>query len=799
MKTLRQYIVIIASLIVGSLTIESGFGCSWYPESNFYVITLFNTDVNNLQGTSPFYYTTSHFMFPLDESAKHARTNNLNEWNEFFDGKFNINELDHVIYELPLEEMELFTAPKDQWEGIFRGKWELERNQLLKHLATDDSATFAYLLYAKRCEQLLNYKDPWEIKKADPARMQEMIRFGVAESKKASNKTLKLRYAYQTVVLARYLRPAECIALYDSLIRPLNTASVLKYWALNHVSYAMHGTNRVPEANFAALEVFEHAPSKRVRAFHTFDKTIADSLFGLSRDPHQKAMIRVMQAINYPGRSLDKLEEIHRLSPGEEMMELLITREINKLEEWLVTPEYTEFTSTTSAHWESSRRSRVYQNQSWYKNLLRDKIYLDEFINFLNRLSGENGIQNKAFLELSIGHCYFMKRDYKTALQHLKKAQRFPTPDPKIELQIRKTMFLSELQMLDRITPVAESKIYEHLKWYEDNKEQAVEYERHMGSLLLAISWHYKRKGKKAKASLLGDLAQRKYDVYNDHEFYISYDSPRYPNYFNYLDAKGDPKDVQELIDLMDKSFKTPFEHFLTKDIAYDRNRVLDLKATLYFRQGKLTKSLSILTEIPESFWQDSRFPYQWYLHRNPFPGDTDSLPVTKPRIIERILDYQAKAKLGGPKAPWYYFQLGNAYRRMSHAGHLWMMYHYWQSDYNEYKHAHLKLNWKPYFSDYYGQEKALSYYLKAMYASRDAKFAAFCCRQAMDCRLAYHKYTQVLKESEESDRIRLNRKQTQLYHRLKTKYPAYHNELMTESCALWEEYPEYGKELYSD
>ncbi len=120
----------------------------------------------------------------------------------------------------------------------------------------------------------------------------------------------------------------------------------------------------------------------------------------------------------------------------------------------------------------------------------------------------------------------------------------------------------------------------------------------------------------------------------------------------------------------------------------------------------------------------------------------TDSLLLNRIEIIEKIFDYEFKAKaasaLNGPEAAWYYYLIGLAYYNMSYFGYEWEAMDYYRSGYNW-----LRLPQGPIFplagSPHGNRENtdvgmALAYFERAIQETENPEFAARAAFMAARC-----------------------------------------------------------------
>lgn len=119
-----------------------------------------------------------------------------------------------------------------------------------------------------------------------------------------------------------------------------------------------------------------------------------------------------------------------------------------------------------------------------------------------------------------------------------------------------------------------------------------------------------------------------------------------YHNFYEYVNKHCDDKNIETILNVIDKKKHSEFERFMLYQdfvsqyrdttyhypVAINRDRILDFHARKYVRTDSLKKALYYLKQIRPEYWLDKNYPYTDFSVRNPF--------VLAPGYQEEIDDY---------------------------------------------------------------------------------------------------------------------------------------------------------------
>lgn len=640
---------------------------------------------------------------------------------------------------------------------------------------TKDIDVIGYLNFAQKCVPLNSIlNDPWE--RNESAILPQRTKL-INEALKAANnikdEDLKSRYAFLAIRLAYYNSDREIIRkIYDQYFLNRKNKNIIDYWSMYFMAFVE--PNEV-KRNYYTAQVFLHAPDKRFGIFFMYDKklSVAKTLT-FATDAEEKAAVWMMSAFRKPGKCLDILKQIYFLKPNLEGLSFLLLREVNKLEDWIYTPYYTNFSPSLEADpWEVS----FYPAQ----RIQNDRIYARGLLNFIDSADLKK-VENPLLWRTAKAYLHYMVQDFETSLNEISTLlkERRATKDLRRQLLVLRSLCATARQenpvLIPEMKPVLMSE-FAHGNY----------------KFIFAIARELEYKGNTTDAALLLSKlneAENNENYYNfragiywytkkrHHTLYVDY----YHDYFFYLDAQYTIQQITDLIANIktNQNSKDKFTSWKYKVAQKDLPRLYDLLGTKYMRQNNLTAALKSFGKVTDTLWKSEHYPYKTYLNANPFytnfftahvKTSADTISYNKAEITKKLIHYLNKAGTQTKDRDYHYFLVANCYFNMTQYGNSWMMKRYfWTVGMNKTK---LEDDY-----DYFNCSLAKMYYLKAKEASKSKKFAALCLRMAGRC---------------ETYKIRFQTGQWDIplnyyFRKLKREYPAYYDDLMS-NCESFENY----------
>lgn len=769
-----KYLIVCILILAGSVGYYI-FACGpQYPDEVRF--SIFKPDAFKQRGFEDFHYSNHLFTYATVDGAALTDSigyilsdENIALWKKYCNNKPSDASIEEAVYELSVADMESDTI----------------NNSMIQYLKkSKNSEALQYLQFAKSCEEVNRFlSDPWERNKEDyqaPLR-QQLITEALVNAVKSKDE-IRLRYAFLAIRLAFYNNDAKKIdTVYNQYFKNRKQKNIIDYWALYF--YTLTQPDGVA-ANFNAAQVFANTPDKRMNTVYQYKKNIpVNTILQLATNNREKMAVWLIDAVRNPGKALTHLQKIYELDQHSPYLDFLLLREINKLEDWIYTPEYYLFLPSVPT-------DNMYADVKYstlLKNVEADRKYARSVLSFVNTV---DSVYNKKKLLWGSTKAYIhlMLKEYDQALAVCGALEETMKSGGDAYQQIK---------MIEALALVAEQQkgkafIPEKIKPLILQQQAQKNY-----AFIFAIAKELEYKGNTTEAALLMTNVNKE-DAWNAgnvywknakgvENTYVNF----YWEYFGYVDAQYTAAELKNLMaDIQVNGNRS--DMFNTWKYGSIKNanqsRLYDLLGTKYIRENNLEAALAAFKNVNDTIWTSDAYPYKFYLAANPFytnmynehtPTYADTIHFTKTTITSTLIDYLKRANdVKRKDRDYYYFLVANCYLNMTEYGNSWMMRrYYWSSSENEEGFSDDK--------EYYSCMLAKKYYLEAQKVARSKKFAALCLRMAGRCEAYNLRHTY-------DDRY--NRDETKIFRRnmyyknLKKQYPGDYDELIS-NCESFESY----------
>ncbi|WP_373550138.1 hypothetical protein [Haliscomenobacter sp.] len=766
-------------------------GCGTYFHHEQYRIAWFNPLLINDAALRAFHYNTYfEFQYPADPEQLDYRRN-CQEWVSYLGPEVKEADVLQILYKIGPER---FLNSLDDNQLAVRFKNNTFIQQLLQ---PDHAEALAYLTLAMRAEFAhFSSTDPWGLEEEDFDFFEQItpiIQEAKQKVKSINDPFLQRRYAYQLVVQYRYAENAdECSGYCDEYFAWDSSPSILVPWAQYHKAECLTTQSNIAEANYLLSKVFDQCESKKLRVFQLFDLEKLDETWRYAKTAQEKAMLHTLVALMTSGRALDQIQQVIQLDPGSRYLPQLITREINKLEDWMLTPQLTFFEGGdhTFSFEQDEDPDNFMPGESvallekdipyLRKNLAKDRVYLKELIQVLDDWSKNPAAKKPDFAHLAQAQLYYLDQLPVQVEAQLNQIQS--RGDGRIQLQKQLIQLLIMPQQMNILSTEAKDEIARGLNRVKDLLPQSDESIRLYPKLMLYFSRMYQQKNDGLFAGLFYNRS-----VTIPKNNYESWD--KYYQRISYFERFATLADLDALIALHQKKEQSALEKMLLAPLDpweklpyyYDEDneeykpkvvesapsldQAYELKGTVAFRQNRLEEALAAFEQLPDDYWEKN-YAFSGYLKQDPFaspktyPWEGESLePYNKKVILRRMLELQKQAELPGPQQAEACYLLGNAYYNFTYWGKNWMMFAYGQSvgelynsPYSSWENYSFQPNSKTYFKEYFQLSRATAYYHKAFKAKPTEDLAARIIFMLGTCdKYAHHNFDRPYWEEDET------------------------------------------------
>jgi hypothetical protein len=381
---------------------------------------------------------------PPWDSAGDAKKDNLEGWREHLKGRFSIEEVESIVYQAPLADLQAAAVP---------GAAKAVPAVLRRFAASAED--LAYMVYAKRCEPLVappeNF-DPWDDKDwHDRPAMAAMLEEGRKLRQQATSPFIRDRYAFQVVRLAHYAGQYDrAVTLFDEYFPGPPRRDTVYYWSLALKAGALKRLERTAESAYLFSLVFERSRSKRIEAYRGFgldsDEAYRDCL-KRCRDARERSVVLFLHGLDFDNSALEEMAAICRELPDSPHLEVLLTREIARLERKLHGASFNE----RASFWD-------YPNLRDPDDVFRGN--LERLEAFLRQAVDEGRVKRADFWRLALGYSRYLGGKYAAAREDLRAVRDGAGTTPAVRQQAETFLWLADVAELQAVDRAGESRLF---------------------------------------------------------------------------------------------------------------------------------------------------------------------------------------------------------------------------------------------------------------------------------------------------------------------------------------------------
>ncbi len=706
-------------------------GCGPQADPYDYYTSFFHQNLPDAKGYRPFYYVGYQFLYDADEPTEVPDVL-ADEWAAYCGASVKKADAKKLVNKFALKDL----------NNLY---YHLEKNQPLKipdsvkqnsmtdyFIQSKDFEALGYILHAKQVEPYVaGGEGDWSTPERDSLKMAKLIKNGQQLYAVAKKDFFKQKYAYQFLRLALYSgRYADVIIWYDEYAAKTTSNTVLQPLSLALKAGALFRNGKQKEAAYLFSKVFSATTAKRISNYLGFtwsvdSKADKKDYLDLCKNDNERAAMLSLFALGSSNNDLDDLKEIYRLNPASEALEVLVVREINKLEEKYLTPAMLKVPGGKPFYftWTSESTDSIMNAGA------REATQLSTF---LHDAAQSKSVKNAGLFETAAGYVAYMTKDYSKAKNYLAAAEKMPLTQ-KVKDQWALTNLLVTINEKDKIDAAFEEQLLPSLQWLEERvkTEKAITMDywqvqqwrsiyRNLMSEILAKRYH--QQADLAKETLCIGAA--------DHMMKGQQDYYGSMNGVEFLRNNLMSKDVEKLYALVISKQPNKFESYLLTHNSVTKKEVVDFAGTSYLREYDYAKAIVWFKKSAD----------KGGINKNPFADllydREEQLPVekkfsiTKLAFAQEMLKLEQAAKQPATAAKSYY-KLALGMYNITYYGHTWELVQYNRSGSDGY---FIPDNATGFQKEYYGAFKAHDYFEKAMKASTDKNFKARCLFMMAKC-----------------------------------------------------------------
>ena len=719
MKQFLVFTVLLATSFCKSLA------CGYSPYGEDIRYCLFKPEYFNYAQYKAFYYNANLFGFDYDENPNDYKNNveaNILDWYNFTNKKLSIEAIEDFNYHLTLTDIH----PKST-------------NDFIQYLYQNNKLdAIEYLKMAKNCEAVNNVfdEDSWERNEVANTKDRSILLNKLIQiTQKEKNLYFKRKYAFLTIRLAYYAGDRNVL----KTVFENNFASSKKDYLYNWSLFFYTFTKSDGESMINAANVMANCPEKAYASYYYFHENfkISEAL-EQAKSKEEIANIYAYASVQKVDKTLDYLKEIYKNNPKSEILGFLLLREINKIEDWVYTPYYSNYLPSTQFDYWNDDTDKI-TTETLRNRSENDRLYAQEVLDFIEKIDLKT-TQNPMIWRAVQINLQFITRKYSDCLQQIASFEKTYKTNKVVE-QIEKIKALCVTANQENGKAIIQPEI-QHLILKYKNDER----------FIFALGRELEFKGNITDGMALISLLETNYghsydtsDVeWKGNRIRTSGNMKVFYTYFDYLDFVYSAQDLQAIINKLKTDFSTEFQKTIYAKLLKDKDYLTDLLGTKYIRENQLNEALITFKSIDKQYWQDNynawergNYGEEYSFDQNPFYDfkytedfieRKDKFLVTKLSITEHLIKYINLAyNLKTKDRDYYYFLLANCYYNMSDYGNSWMMRRY-SSSTSYYGQAFENESYIDEI-EYRNKKKALAYYKLAFENAKTPKFKALCLR----------------------------------------------------------------------
>jgi hypothetical protein len=750
----KKYLALTASLCAAGIITQKvveACGGDYDPEGAYF--SFFQNNLTNDDSYRPFYYT-SFYKYYTDYDYYYGDNRdttdaNVAEWKVRMGGNMRDKDVYQFVYGYPhsqlsnlyyhLEKQQPLTIP-DSVKRNGMTQWFIQKQDL---------EMLGYIMYAKKCEPhvIAGDYDPWDVQsiRRDVPAMNKLMKSGQQLFAAAKNDWVKLRYAYQVLRLSHYSGQYQrTVQLYDSLVKPLQAVpGIMQDRCLALAAGAERKVDQPYQAAIGFATVFDRSYELRQMAelnYSWIEKADRNQLLRACPDNHLRSVVWTLEGLGQPEYDTECLEQAWKNDPTAKVLPLLLTREINKLEEGYYSQKLLQERGFAGGWNYFYFLSAPDQNQR--ESLEKEQRHLQKLTVLAENIAKDKKVTEPAYWSTGAAYLNLLQDKTKQADKLLAKAEK-QNPSAAIQQQIGLIQLLSAIRSAKTIDAGMEQKMYKAFTLMETRFPKSTETARSFcDALNTMVATRYLRQGDTTKAVLCYNKAETA-----SSNRYSEGAAPSTPKKIEelsgyYWDMSGmvlnemmSISGIQRMKTFLAKPSKNDFEKWLLKSNVYDADMLNELEGTKNLRMLDFAAAQQALSASGK--WRDA-------VYVNPFVARLRDQQESEDQDGENMLSKEAYAKRmaelqknlqskdnGFAKAA---FEYANGLYNISYYGKSWDMLFYdrGSSDGMAYYEDTTKLSATQ--EVYYRCRQAEQYFMEAFNNSTDKNFKAQCLFMAAKC-----------------------------------------------------------------
>jgi hypothetical protein len=679
MRNFLVYLKILISTTFLAILLPFLWNCADY-DPNAGRFWLLEPNINNQRSLLPFTYT-SNLYYGWNEYDTAYQVENVKNWQTMLGGNIVAQDIHQSLYYLSSSD-------------FFSKRYSTKNSFIATLKAPKNAKYWSYFSFAKGCENIFTVGD-WESNTKTTFVKEQLVNGKKLLAENAKDVNLAPRIAYFLIKLHR-LNKQESEA--KDLFTQYFAKNTQKNW-LNAAAFYQNSQLQTDpkQANIWLAKAWDadfHQKIWMQRGFNTID---LEASIKSATEIRDKATMCLIPATHEPGPALSALQRAYGFDPTLPDLSKLMSREVNKLENWLLSPTVYGYPARIEQPYIEEEKRPKYDSVAQLKT---DLAHLHACRSFVQKVIADNKRADMAFWHLSGAHLAYLDKDFKETMLLAEAGVKLNTAPMNQKIQLHLISILAEIGDKGKIAEATENKIPIIFKAIEQNNEAFEEPNTLKEKLAELLSDQFKKRNEIAKSAIMmGKTTQ-----YTPKMGYMESGV-----LFENLLAEGKPADFDRVIQMITNP-KTDFERWFAAEphryhtgsffneetlkmelkkgvkVSWDIEKLYEFKAMYYIRKDQLDSALIALQKIPDSYWKtNGNNPYDEheYFQKNPFSvgininevplsSEKTTTKYNKKTFVEKLI--ALRNTLDPAKQQEHYLLVGNAYYNMTYYGKDWWL-----------------------------------------------------------------------------------------------------------------------------
>jgi hypothetical protein len=694
-------------------------GCaSWDEDPYDYFTSFFSHKLVTHPGSNMFFYTSLAQFYNEEEPDNKISISQrmVQEWKAYCKNQAGPEDVQELVFNFSIENLEIIK------QGIQnanpKAKKMVDSNAMANMLFTKkDIEAVDYLLLARATEKFSNTEDWDAVQRPDSLVLKSYENYALEKINTSKNDFLKQRLAFQLCKIAFYSgRYSAVLKWFDRYFKNEKISSVQQL-ALSYKAGSEYRLNKNKEAAYSFSKLFANDWLNRKNIYLGFlwstnwaGEELEDEFAAQCSTKKDEVVMRTLFAMYGTKYRLNSIMNLYGLDKANPMLPLLVSREVHKLEENVLSPMLDKKKGGKSYYYSYSRYNDESQDHS--AQLTQTRLFVEKM--------GAEASGQKSFYYSAAAHLAFISGDFNKTKSLLKLAEG-AKPSAELKDQLHMIRLLVAVNEIRELNSTTEAKLLPSLKWLKakaGKDEEYAQFYRNFFSQLMAEK--YADQKNKAMMALSYGMSDR----YNSYSGYG----------VDYLRDEMDIEDILNLYRVFTSQTPTSYQKFLMANSSIKKNHITDLMGTSYLRSHNFPKAIewlqrsSLNDTLVNDSWDEKTGnvdPFFDYVNDSERYDRFSKTPWTKLSLAKKMLELEKQllTTKDKEKKAGLYYKLATAYYNISYYGNSYsaLVYYRPTSEWNTGEYA---AQWE---KEYYGVNKAKTYFEKAYRLTGNKEFRAAC------------------------------------------------------------------------